>query len=458
MTIKIEEMKKAISDIRPAVTPEQAKEIESMASDLEKEGAAGDPIEGAIKKWKKANTVRKGSWVDRKSAKAATESRSNEISEYEDYAPVRGTMGARTFDELDAMRQAENATEEIGQLTSDFTNMLRNIVWSMSENKIADMRTLFDGYASRAEAILSDGGSSGDMGEVDMQESYASDPADIVFLEDNTGKSNSLIRLNVKVIRPGWGNKRDNNFYPAEMLKQNAIRFIGAKMYETDHRDDQKTTRTWVSTVEKISGFDADGAPIAQVAVHDPNFAERIKNLHEANMLEKMECSIMGSASGMKFEKDGRRGRLIEGINSIESVDWVTRAGAGGHAVNLIENEGEHKMEQDDKKPDTMDTSAEEPTALPNLEEASIQEQDQEKPELEELQLLTEAKVLEVLSESKLPKRSQERIAMAEYGSEEDLSKAISAELDYIADLTKSGEVFGMAESKSKPKKLSISE
>ncbi len=43
--------------------------------------------------------------------------------------------------------------------------------------------------------------------------------------------------MRVRIIKPGWGNERDNHFYPAEVLRRDAGVFAGAKMYETDHEE-----------------------------------------------------------------------------------------------------------------------------------------------------------------------------------------------------------------------------
>ena len=97
--------------------------------------------------------------------------------------------------------------------------------------------------------------------------------------------------MHVRLIKPGFGNPRDGHYYGAEMLRRDAGVFTGSKMYETDHRPDEKSTRTWVSTVRDIVGWD-DG-PIAEVVVHDPGFAQRVRNLQATGLLGHLECSIL---------------------------------------------------------------------------------------------------------------------------------------------------------------------
>ena len=149
------------------------------------------------------------------------------------------------------------------------------------------------------------------------------------------------LHLDVALIRPGWGNKRDNHYYPRDVVERDAPVFAGVKMYETDHRQDEKSTRTWVSTVKEIVGYTDDGAPIGRVSVHDRNFAERLMALAADDLLEKMECSILAAGTARKGEVDGRKGHVVEAITSAESVDWVTRAGCGGRALKLAETSPE---------------------------------------------------------------------------------------------------------------------
>jgi len=193
----------------------------------------------------------------------------------------------------------------------------------------------------------------------------SSDGAEVLSLgalaeaEDGRGP----LTVKVKLIRPGAGNASDRHYYPAAMLRRDAGRFAGAKMYETDHKDAEKNTRTWVSTIRRVDEFDEDGAPLAEVVVHDPSFAERLRNLSQAAMLGKMECSILASGRVKEGDIDGESYRIVEGIETVSSVDWVTRAGAGGQALELAESEpgegGEPATEPaTEQEPETMAAEA----------------------------------------------------------------------------------------------------
>src|SRR5690606_27114494 len=78
------------------------------------------------------------------------------------------------------------------------------------------------------------------------------------------------------------------------------------------------------------------------VGVYDPLFAQKVRNRAKLGTLENLQASILASGTARPgFEEGGRKGKLVESITNAFSVDWVTRAGAGGRAVRLVENEPE---------------------------------------------------------------------------------------------------------------------
>jgi hypothetical protein len=227
------------------------------------------------------------------------------------------------------------------------------------------------------------------------------------------------LKLNVAIIQPGWGNSKDGHYYPSETLRRDsAAVFPGIKMHESDHRDDEKSTRTWVSTVDEITGFTEGGAPIGRVIVHDKGFAERILALNAAGMLGKMECSILGTGKVRKGEIDGRKGKIVEAITNARNVDWVTRAGAGGRALNLAEMSGGDDMSEE------------------HQEQEQVQE---EKAQEAEVTMLSEDTVTAILSESTLPDAARAKLQAAEYEDEEAVNGAIAAEVKYLKEITDAG-------------------
>jgi len=213
----------------------------------------------------------------------------------------------------------------------------------------------------------------------------------------------------VNVIKPGWGNQKDNRYYPPEMLKRDAGVFEGAKMYTSDHRGAEKSERTEVSVIEQCPVYFAeDGSPVALARIFDPDFAEKTRNRARAGQLQTLRCSIYAKGSVKPgFEQGGRKGDLVEAIKAEPrpDVDWVTRDGAGGHAVAMAESEPEP-----------------EPLAQEAVEAA--------------------------LAETNLPKIAKDWVAEGTYADEAQLQEAVGKAVERIKKLTGSGEPFGQGGSK----------
>ena len=240
------------------------------------------------------------------------------------------------------------------------------------------------------------------------------------------------LHLDAVLIEPGWGNPHDGHYYPREILERDAGVFEGVKMYETDHRPGEKSTRTWVSTVKEIKGFTDGGAPVGAISVHDRNFAERLLALEADGLLGKMECSILAGGTARSGRVDGRKAKIVESITEADSVDWVTRAGAGGRALALAETE-EGSMEDNETE-----------VVEEEIEEVQISEGDEE-PETPAPDPLPEEKVAERLGETNLPKASKARLSERGYADEAELEGAVEAEIAYVKELTGSGKPFGMS-------------
>jgi len=248
------------------------------------------------------------------------------------------------------------------------------------------------------------------------------------------------LHLDVALITPGWGNKRDNHYYPRDVVERDSGVFAGVKMYETDHRQDEKSTRTWVSTVKEITGYTDDGAPVGRISVHDKNFAERLMALAADDLLEKMECSILANGTARKGEVDGKKGHIVEAITSAESVDWVTRAGAGGRALSLAESEsGGESM--DEEKTDAIAEQESEPTEEP-LEEVTLQEQQEPEEQPPAPARLEPEKVQQMVEATNLPDAAKTKLSEAEYADEEAVNAAVAGEVAYIKEVTGSGKPF----------------
>lgn len=176
--------------------------------------------------------------------------------------------------------------------------------------------------------------------EAPMEEAFAESAGGIIQLIEAKEASDPRgpLEMEVAIIQPGFGNAKDGHYYPKDMLARHSHMFRGVKMFETDHRDEEKSTRTWVSTIVDVPGVMEDGTLRGRVVVHDPNFAERARNLKKAGLLNLLPNSIYASGTAREGEVEGRKAKIVEAINKVHSVDWVTAAGAGGHALDLFES------------------------------------------------------------------------------------------------------------------------
>jgi hypothetical protein len=280
-------------------------------------------------------------------------------------------------------------------------------------------------------------------------ESYAGILAeDFGVIDSNPARQPLTMR--VQLIRPGWGNTKDNHYYPAEVLKRDAHVFEGKKMYTTDHKEGEKSERTEVSVIEQIEGFADDGSPIARVNVFDPSFAEKVRNRQKAGVLDRLECSVLGMGTARPFELEGRKGKLVESITDAESVDWVTRAGAGGHALDIAESqtneEGATMADENKTVEETPDiVAADTPAPV-----AEVAEQPAPAPEPTRLSEADVATLLE--AEKRLPVASRARLAESNYTDGEAVKTAITAELAYLKDVTGSGQPYGLGAVQPAPK------
>lgn len=303
-------------------------------------------------------------------------------------------------------------------------------------------------------------GETAEVAEAQFSESASGHAIGLAETQAITGGPRSPLLMDVALIMPGWGNKKDNHYYSREVLTQDAKVFEGVKMYVTDHRQGEKSVKTEVSVVKECPiAFTDDGAPIASVAVHDPDFAEATRNRAKLGTLETLECSILATGRTRKGKApDGKKGNIVEAITSANSVDWVTKAGAGGHAIALAEsNTGGVNMDKEQVKRLLSESDLpqdaqerlvgveyenEEAVKEAILAEAKAKGGDKPKPVV----YLAEAEIKELLEASRLPKQAQGRLIESQYLDAEALKTVIEQERAYIKELTGSGKPFAQGD------------
>jgi hypothetical protein len=375
------------------------------------------------------------------------------------------TYGATSFTDLVAAESTNESLQKVKKYTFALQDLVSNIMWSQEiDDKFPAIKKVCDEYVSLVQEAM--GAVDEQPGEVDAEseteevaeahvqeiqfaETFDGINADI--LEESDAMAGDVLKMRVQIIKPGWGNSKDNHYYPVEVLARDSGVFKGIKMYETDHREEEKSTRTWVSTITDIDGFTETGAPIARVAVHDPQFAQRIRNLKAANLLDKMDCSILATGKVKSGEVDGKKGNIVEAITSANSVDWVTKAGAGGHALDLVESITGAETVTVTAETTTITSPIAETvtivtdtvTGTPETEPTAEAIIETIKEVMSEEKQVPQDRVAELLAFSKLPERAREHILKRTFNTEVSLAEAIAEELTYLQEITKAGKPFG---------------
>lgn len=397
-----------------------------------------------------------------------------------------------SFSQLDTAEAAREIADTMRERVGQFQDMLNNIFFWTPEDfdKVGAAGNLFQEFIEIVGAVLSGEDSDASMmdsaensqtttsstaaasvtltlGEAEtgaLSESYE---APITIVEVDAGAAinpRGPLEMDVQLIRPGWGNSRDNHYYPREMLARDAHVFEGAKMYATDHRQDEKSVRTEVSQIKSITGFTAEGAPVGRVVIFDPDFAEQVRNRKKAGVLSSLECSILADGKARPgFEEGGRKGKVVESISAVSSVDWVTRAGAGGKALNLVENEpgvtGTETAPVEETAPETQPVSIREGEETPAEppEETPAQTEPETTPEAPaESQpaapvFLGEVEIRAALEKTSLPAASVLALVFGKYETALALQEAIQAEVKRLKEISGSGRPFGLGESAAAP-------
>jgi len=271
--------------------------------------------------------------------------------------------------------------------------------------------------------------------------------------------------VDILPITPGWGNAKDNHFYPSDVIERDAEKLVGIKMFETDHGE--RSTRLWTATTMSLTGFNEEGAPVIRTYVHDPDFAERVRNLGKADSLSKMECSILakGLVEKDKFSDGEREGRKVISIEQVGFIDWVSAAGARGRihrTIDLAENfEGgsgmKVKVTQSDGQEtvEVLDSKEEEEFEEVQILESEDGSPPEDDPSEEETPtpapaLLAAEEIGAILELTQLPVPTRQRLAKGQYTSVVSLREAVQDAMDEIAELTKLSHsrpsVFGLGE------------
>ena len=367
-----------------------------------------------------------------------------------------GYYAAMSFSDLDAAEKAGKLRDRLQRRADQYFELFWRI-WNNDEipvpQKVSQWESLHNEFISILESEVKTEPEEAETVEFQFAESSFGNISIVDVNLEETDPGRAPLTMEVEVIQPGFGNKRDNHYYPADVLKRDASVFEGVKMYATNHRENERSERTEVSIIDKIIGFSEKGAPIARVTVFDPAFAEKTRNRQKAGKLETLECSILASGKARKGDVNGKKANIVESITHGHAVDWVTSAGAGGRAKRLVENE----PEVDNMEPDTEEVENEEVQEEANATfqedeneqvepvEAPVEPEGQPEGEPEDepepvVESLSEAQVTEILSSfNKLPVIIGRRVRHMHFADADDLKEYVNDEIEHLKEQTRSG-------------------
>jgi len=139
----------------------------------------------------------------------------------------------------------------------------------------------------------------------------------------------------VVIVKPGF-NSDQSRYYPAEMLKEYAHLFEGAKMYR-DHDTERESRERpvgsidrWAAILKNVRVREDDRALIGDAHIVDERLRTKLTGLKEAGFLQELGVSLRAFGKGVRQKVEGVMTTVVEAFEKVLSVDFVTEAGAQG--------------------------------------------------------------------------------------------------------------------------------
>jgi len=258
----------------------------------------------------------------------------------------------------------------------------------------------------------------------------------------------------IKLIAPGKGSSA---FYPTEVLKRDGPKVFtpGTHVYLNHPTQAEEAARP-EGDVKNLAGVLTTGAKYEESHAKGPGLYARMKVFADhAQMVEEKAAHVGMSirASGIAESgktKDGLP--VLKELTSAESVDVVTRAGAGGmiltesaHSAGILEGD----MTPDEVKK-LVESAVKEAVAEANKPVAELRQRALRGDAREEAERLLEAVTLPNEAKRKIVAESLREIPLTEAGAidlkkfGESVAELAKTEGAYLAKITGSGKVVGM--------------
>ena len=295
----------------------------------------------------------------------------------------------------------------------------------------------------------------------------------------------------LKIIQPGWGS---SGYYSEQLLKNSAGMYKAGTLMFWDHPSESEEKDRPERSLRDLAGVLVTDGTYKEDGKAGPGIYALAKPFPEfRGTLEAIAPHIGVSHRAMGLAKqgeaEGRKGNVIEKLTHVESVDFVTQAGAGGQVVSLFEsaknggaqtelNNKEEKRMELEKQLQEAQTKIKEGEDLLKVEkeareaaEKKVQENSDKLAEISKKEMSDKVDGIKtaILAEVKdLPEAAKKRITaepiLTEDGSldEEKVKEAINAKIvderNYLAEVNGAGKVKGVGDTGEVDNKKSLRE
>jgi len=302
---------------------------------------------------------------------------------------------------------------------------------------------------------------------VQVEAAVAEIRGDVVPLLERALRADGTAR--VKIIQPGWGS---TGYYSAAVLERDGPKVFtaGTHMY-VDHPTATEQAERPERSLRELGGVLVSDAQYQNDPVEGPGLyadAKVFADFQPVLMETAPHIGVSINADGKvrPGEAEGRSGALVEQITGARSVDFVTKAGAGGKVMSLYESLRGRNAQVDKKVREAGGQSSggnsgegsmneEEIRGLREAKEAA----ETESARLREALLLREARDVAAteLAGMELPEPTRKRLTEAlskkpvivdnkldVEAFKAAVREAATAEIAYLAEATGAGTIVGM--------------
>ena len=231
-------------------------------------------------------------------------------------------------------------------------------------------------------------------------------------------------------------------FYPAEVVRRDGPKIFkaGTPMY-LDHQTEAESQH---KPFGSVTTYAAEFVSDAEYVEGDGLYADIEVFEHQRPLIKslwnKIGVSIRATGNAVLDVIEGKKVPVFTSLDKARSVDFVTRAGAGGMLVNILESQAEESEEEDNKdmelkeisdKLDALALVVEKIQPVPAVESAV--------ETVEVVDLEKSLEVAEALAASNLTEAGRKRVVAAlKADSEAEVSALITAEEAYVAEIAES--------------------